>query len=334
MAGRGATAGHAAGEPRPPGPLARQAWWPAAKRTLSVAFFALVVYLIAKQARLVEWDEVWASVQAYPATMLLGAAALAALSHLTYATYDLISRHQVGHTLGTGRVMLTTFISYAFNLNFGSLVGGLAFRFRLYAKQGLEPGVISQIFGFSMLTNWLGYLVLAGVLCIVQPIAPPEEWPLGSGALSLLGAALLATACAYLGLCAFSKKRTLSVRGHSLHLPSLRMALLQMAMSSLNWMLIAGTAYLLLQQQVGYASVLMVALAAAVAGVITHVPAGIGVLEAVYITMLSDQVAKSELVAALLVYRALYYLLPLAVAIVAFLLFEWRLKKQAARTAA
>lgn len=311
-------------------PLTQRPWWPTAKRTASALFFALVLWLIVRHARTVQWDEVAASIAAYPAPVLLGAALLAITSHALYATFDLLSRRYAGHGLPTRHVLATTFISYAFNLNFGALVGGLAFRIRLYTRQGLDAGTISRVYGFSMLTNWLGYFVLAGTVCLLQPIAVPEAWSLGSGALHLLGIGLLALALAYVGLCLLSRQRTFTLRGHALHLPSARTALLQLAVSVLNWALIGGTVYLLLRPHVEYPAALAALLAAAVAGVATHVPAGLGVLEAVFIALLSPPMAQSTLLAALLVYRAVYYLVPLAIAALLYLGFELRLKKLSA----
>jgi glycosyltransferase 2 family protein len=307
-------------------PLTQRPWWPAARRTVSALFFALVLWLIVRHARTVAWSEVGASIADYPAATLAGAALLAFMSHALYATFDLLSRRYAGHELPTRRVLATTFISYAFNLNFGALVGGLAFRIRLYTRQGLDAATISRVYGFSMLTNWLGYFALAGGVCLLQPIPVPEAWSLGSGALRVVGGVLLALALGYVGLCFFSRRRTLTLRSHELHLPSGRMALLQLAMSTANWALIGATVYLLLSPHVAYPAALAALLAAAVAGVATHVPAGLGVLEAVFIALLSPPVAQSPLLAALLVYRAVYYLLPLALAALLYLGFELKLK--------
>lgn len=312
--------------PVPRTPLTQRAWWPTVKRTGSALFFALVLWLIVRHARTVKWSEVGASIADYPASTLVGAALLAITSHALYATFDLLSRRYAGHDLPTRRVLATTFISYAFNLNFGALVGGLAFRIRLYTRQGLDAATISRVYGFSMVTNWLGYFVLAGLVCLLQPIAVPDQWSLGSGAMRVLGGGLLAVALGYVGLCLFSPKRTVTLRGHELHLPSGRMALLQLAMSTVNWALIGATVYLLLRPHVDYPAALAALLAAAVAGVATHVPAGLGVLEAVFIALLSPPVAQSTLLAALLVYRAAYYLVPLALAALLYLGFELKLK--------
>jgi uncharacterized membrane protein YbhN (UPF0104 family) len=104
------------------------------------------------------------------------------------------------------------------------------------------------------------------------------------------------------------------------------MALCQLLMSSANWLLMAGAMFMLLEQKIAFLAVLGVLLAAAIAGVITHVPAGLGVLEAVFVALLSDQLPKSELLAALLMYRAIYYLAPLLVATLVYLLVEARAK--------
>ena len=87
-------------------------------------------------------------------------------------------------------------------------------------------------------------------------------------------------------------------------------------------MLIGGVVWVLLQHRVDYPNVLGVLLVAAVAGVITHVPAGLGVLEAVFVALLSHRVPQAELLAALLAYRAIYYLLPLALALALFVKLE------------
>jgi uncharacterized membrane protein YbhN (UPF0104 family) len=307
--------------------LTHRPWWPWTRRIGIWAFFGLIAWLLVNQARTIDWSEVLDAVRALPASTLLAAAALAACSFALYSTYDLLGRYLTKHKLGAGTVMGVTFISYAFNLNLGSLVGGVAFRYRLYSRLGLENETITRVLGFSMLTNWLGYLVVAGAAFCFWPMALPPDWKIDGGGLRVLGAALLVLAAAYLALCAFSDGRIWRVRGHAFKTPGLAMALLQLAMSCLNWSLMGGVIWFLLQGQVGYPQVLAVLLVAAVAGVITHVPAGLGVLEAVFVALLSHQVAQGKLLGALLAYRALYYLLPLMVATVAYLVTELRARR-------
>jgi len=313
--------------------LARQPWWPWMRRIAAWAFFGLIAWLLVSQARAIDWQEVFDAMRALPAATLLLAGALAAGSFAIYSTYDLLGRHLTRHPLHAGTVMGVTFISYAFNLNLGSLVGGVAFRYRLYSRLGLSNGIITRVLGFSMLTNWLGYLVVAGAVFCFWPLVLPAEWRIDNAGLRILGAVLLLAAAAYLVLCAFASGHVFRIHRHSFKVPALRMALLQLAMSCLNWSLIGGVIWVLLQGQLAYHSVLAVLLVAAVAGVITHVPAGLGVLEAVFIALLSDEVPQGRLLGVLLVYRGLYYLLPLCVATVAYFVTELRARRWRMRAA-
>lgn len=290
-----------------------------------------MAYLLISQAREIKWDTVLSSIREYSLQQLLIAAALAYASYALYSCFDLMGRHVTGHKLASAKVMTVTFISYAFNLNFGSLIGGVAFRFRLYARLGLDAATTARLVFMSMLTNWLGYILLAGLVFLLRPFELPPDWKLGTVGLRLLGAALLAAAIAYLLLCAFAKRRDWTIKGHEVSLPSLRFALLQFAMSSVNWLLISATVFTLLGQKIPFTTVLGVMLVAAIAGVITHVPAGLGVLEAVFVALLSHQMPKHELLAALLTYRAIYYLAPLALATVVYLLVESRAKAMATK---
>lgn len=310
--------------------LRARPWWPGVKRAVTFAFFALVAWLIVDQARTVEWDQVLASMRRQPLAGLAIAGALAACSHALFSTFDLLGRRTTGHRLPVAQVWTVNFVSYAFNLNLGSLVGGFALRYRLYARLGLSNAVITEVVAVSMLSNWLGYLLVGGLAFASGLIEPPANWKIGADGLQTLGAVLIAVAVAYAALCAFSKRRRWTLRGHELTLPGVRFALLQLAMSSTNWLLMGGVVFMLLQQRVAYPLVLAVLLVAAIAGVATHVPAGLGVLEAVFIALLSPQVPRNELLGALLAYRAIYYLAPLAVATVVYLVLETRARRLAA----
>ena len=306
-----------------PSPASSRRW----QRWLGALFAMAVLGLLAWAARKVDWPEVWASVRGLPPAPLLTALGLAALSHLVYATYDLLGRAWTGHLLPWHKVMQITFVSYAFNLNLGTLVGGFAFRLRLYSRLGLDKTQITQILALSLTTNWLGYGLLAGGMFLGRVLAPPEDWAFSAAALQALGGVMWALVGAYLALCAFARQRTLTLRGHAFTWPTARMAALQVALSSLNWLIIAGVVWTLLQHAVPYPQVLATLLVAAVAGVATHIPAGIGVLEAVFIALLSPAVPQPTLLAALLAYRAIYYLLPMLAATALYLVLEARAGK-------
>jgi hypothetical protein len=260
--------------------------------------------------------------------VLAQALLLAGASHLLYSCFDLIGRRYTGHTLRTRTVMAVNFVSYAFNLCLGSLIGGVAFRYRLYSQFGLKNSVITRIVSMSLLTNWLGYKLLAGLLFLVHPLQLPPAWHLGNHALEWLGILLIAVSAGYIAACAYFGDHVWDWRGHEIYLPPWRMALLQYAISAINWSLMAGVIWVLLGQRVHYADVLTVLLVGAIAGVMAHVPAGLGVFEFVFVALLSHVVGEGRLIAALLGYRAIYYILPLALASLMYLWMEVHVKRR------
>ena len=314
--------------PRTGRPVRSRAWWPWAKRGLTLAFFGAVAWLLARYATHLHWDEVADSLRETPAPALALAVLLAASSHLLYSCFDLIGRRYTGHTLGTRSVMAVSFVSYAFNLCIGSLVGGVGFRYRLYSQYGLKNGVITRIVSMSLLTNWLGYKLLAGLLFIIHPLQLPPSWHMGNHGLQWLGALLVLISAGYIAACVYWGDHVWDWRGHEIYLPPWRMALLQYAISAINWSLMAGVIWILLGQRVDYTDVLTVLLIGAIAGVVAHVPAGLGVFEFVFVALLSHVVGEEQLIAALLGYRAIYYILPLIVASAMYFWMEVHVKKR------
>ena len=312
--------------------LSAQPWWPWAKRGFTLLFFGVVAAMLVRYGEHVDWQEVLDSLREMPRFALMGALGLALSSHLLYSCFDLLGRRYTGHNLRTRTVMVINFISYAFNLTLGSIVGGVGFRYRLYSQAGLKNGVITRIVSMSMLTNWLGYKLLAGLLFIFHPLALPPAWHMGNHGLQWVGFLLVAISGAYIVACVRMGDHRWTIRGHEIDLPPWRMALVQMAVSCINWMLMAGIVYVLLQQKVAYTDVLTVLLVGAIAGVVAHVPAGLGVFEFVFVALLSHVVPESRLLAALLGYRALYYIVPTLVAAAMYVVFEFKAKRGTLRT--
>lgn len=288
-----------------------------ARQWLSRAFGALllaaVAWFIVDRAREVQWDAVWQALKGYPIPTLLIALVLATASHALYASYDLLARrcsprHRI---VSKTKVFAVGLVSYAFNLNLGTLVGGLGFRWRLYSRLGLDAAQIGHIFTLSLVANWSGYLLLAGVLLATGSFEPLPQLKLSGELHQLVGLLLLALPIGYVLWCATAKRRSLEFRGHHFDVPPGGIAVMQVALSSTHWMYMGGVIWTLMPSNVSYATVLGTLLSAAIAGVMLHVPGGLGVIEAVFVAALSDQVPEGTLIAALLAYRAAFYLLPL-----------------------
>ena len=119
-------------------PASASAWWPRLRRWLVPLFGLLVLGLLASHAHKIDWAGAWEALKRYPPLLLLSALGLATASHVLYGVFDLIGRHHTGHHLSRWRTWAIAVSSYAFNLNLGSLVGGVALRARLYARAGLH----------------------------------------------------------------------------------------------------------------------------------------------------------------------------------------------------
>lgn len=300
--------------------------WRWAGGALMAAVALLIVWLLVRQATRVDWPAVWRALQGLPhATLALGAL-LAWASHLAYGCFDLFGRHVVRHGLSVPRTMAITLIAYPFTLNLGSIVGGVSVRYRLYSRQGLSVGQIAQVVVVSIVTNWVGYFLLACAVFWNWAPQLPEGWHLSQQQLRWVGVLLAAVSVLYLLLSVWRGGQQIALRGHSLPLPTWRVALLQLLASSLNWSLMGGAVWALAQGQAPYPAALATVLLGAVAGLISRIPAGLGVLEAVGTAVLSAWLPATQALAVMLAFRALYYLAPLAVAALALLATEllWR----------
>jgi hypothetical protein len=300
---------------------------PLLRRLVVLVFFGLVAALLVSRARTIEWSKVLQSLRHFELSTLLFAAAIALASYLVYSCVDLFARAYTGKAIPRLLSMAIAFVSYAFNLNLGSLVGSIGFRYRLYSRFGVQPQLIGRIVGLSLVTNWSGYFLVAGLAFLLRFVRLPAHWELGTLGLQIGGALLLLTIIGYVALCAFSTRRRWTIRNTELSLPSAGTALAQIGLSSLNWLLIGAVLFVLFERRLDYPTVLAVFLLSSIAGAATHIPAGLGVTEAVFISLLGSRMPHHELLAAILAYRGIYYLGPLILASLLYVGLEARARR-------
>ena len=296
--------------------------WQVLRRVLIAAFLLLAAGLLWRYAQQVDWPAVGAAIAAYPRPRLVLAAAASLLAYLVYCHLDILARAYIGHALPYWRVLGISLVCYAFNLNLGGMIGGIGFRYRLYSHSGLDVPTISRVIAFVIGGNWSGFLLLAGLALAIDPLPMPQSWELGTRASRLVGVGMIVAEALWLAMCALSQRRSWTVRGHEIELPSLGMALAQLALASASWLAIASILYVLMPEQVDFLTVSGVLALSVVANVITHIPANVGVLEAVFVGMLAGQAPPAQILAALLTYRALFYIGPLLLAVVAYVMLE------------
>ncbi|MET0357428.1 MAG: lysylphosphatidylglycerol synthase domain-containing protein [Cellvibrio sp.] len=300
--------------------------WVWAKRALTAFFFILIPVLLFTVLKNIEWQDVKQAIHAYQLKTLLLGCLIATTSFLVFSSYDLIALHYLKNPIKVREVLPLAFVGCVFSLNL-AWVGGVATRFRLYSRLGLDPVIITKIISTNIITNWLGYSIVGAVIFSSGMLDLPDNWKIGSSALQLMGVALFIVVVSYLSACRFSKRRTFTFFKQEISLPEFKLALVQAGFASLNWCLMGLLIYTLLLGKVPYPMVLGILLMCSVAGAITHIPAGLGVLEAIFIAMLSQQLSKGTIVAALLGYRAIYFLLPLLLAALIYLLLEMKTKR-------
>mgnify|MGYP000265348808 CR=1 FL=1 len=306
-------------------------WLKLAKRAFTLFFFIAVPVLLFTLMKNLDWNEVMHALESYKLSTLALGFVIAAGSYLTYCCFDVLARRYTEHKLAVKQIIPVTFVCYAFNLNLSSWVGGIALRYRLYSRLGLDVPTITRILSLSLITNWLGYMLLAGFVFAGDFVDLPEGWKIGDTTLQLIGFVLLAVCLAYFLACRFSRKRTWTVRKQQFVLPSLNQAMRQALLGALNWGLMALLIYVLLPEKAFYPAVLGILLISSIAGVIAHIPAGLGVLETVFITLMQHQFSKGQLLAALIGYRVIYFLIPLMIALVVYVVLEKRAKAMRSR---
>lgn len=305
--------------------------WSIVKKVAGLAFVALVIFLIYRSLSGIDWSQVMQALKRYDAATLLPVVALACVSFALHASFDVLGRHYTGHHLSAPRVMLIAFIAYVFNLNVGAVVGGLGMRLRLYSRANVSASQVAGVYTIAIVTNWTGYMMLAGGMLAAMPPPLPAEWGISVWLLRVTGVAMLACGLLYWLACARAKTRSVRIKKHVFRLPGFRFALLQNVLSMANWVVLATIIKLLLPPEVGLGAALSALLVGAVAGALAHIPAGIGVLETVFVVLLRPVAPEPVVVAALIAYRAIYYLLPMVIATSAYAWMELRGNRGAAR---
>ncbi len=311
----------------------RAQWQRRGKWLLSTIILLAVVWIVVDRGREMDWVEVGDSLRRYSAGVVASSFALTMLAYLACCCYDLLSRHYVRHDIRAPNVLAIAFVSYAVNLNVGALLGGMGLRYRLYSRYGLSTAQTTQIIGLSVLTNWAGFIFLGALVLLIAPPQLKTSWHLGQAAVQGAGLLLLGVVAAYLAFCAVFKGRKREIRGVEFECPSLPFAGAQLALSSINWVAASAAVYLLMPPNVAFPLVMIAFMASGLGGLIVRLPAGIGVLEGTFIAVLGGSVGHGRLLAALLAFRAVYYIAPLIAALALHLTLELRAKQQRLATA-
>lgn len=266
-----------------------------------------------------------------PKPALLGALAATVVGFVILLGYEWSASRYAGVNLSPRTLALGGFTAFAIGNAIGlSLLSGGSVRYRLYARHGVGAGDVAHMTLFASLSLGCALPPLAALATLSNLPAASAALRLSEGLLaSIAGAVLLLCAILVIGI---YRRRlpeqplpdNLLVKAgrRTLRLPGRRLTLLQLLITALDVAAAATVLYLLLPEAPPFGAFLLVYLLALAAGVLSHVPGGVGVFEAILLAAFADKLGAAPLAAALLLYRLIYVILPMLVACVLLLINE------------
>ena len=282
----------------------------------SILIAGLAAYVLYRTFQRISIAEVLAHMRAVPLATLLLAAACACGAFATLAAYEIAVVRYVKHCIGRAKPVMTALIVYPLGHALGqTMLSGGAMRYRMYTPAGFSATEV----GATVLLCHLPYALAFGLLFDLALVFGAEHleplFRISSHWLLALGCLGLAKDAGYL---LFVKLRKAPIRlgGWAVNMPTPRLTLLQFTVGVIDIVLVSSVLYLLLPASAGLAFLpfLAVYLASILAGVLSHVPAGLGVLESMLILLL-PHVPPAELLASVLLYRVIYEVVPLVGAV-------------------
>ena len=315
-----------------PGPIAtpscnyhESAACPFRRPLIGLTLFVAALWVLHQALTEYRYQDVATYLRALPPSQWAAALIATALSYLVTTGYDWLALRYIRRPLSWPKVGFAALLSYAFSNSVGlSVLTSGSLRYRLYSSWGLTTVDIARIVLFTTLTLWLGILTVGGAVLVLDPL---DLGAIPYLALDhrLLGLLMLILPTGYLLLGAL-RRQPLQLGPWMLPMVRPRLALSQITVGALDWVMAGVVLYVLLpaSAKVGFGYVLGVFLVAQIAGLISHVPGGLGVFESLVLLLLQDRLPAADLLGALLAYRLIYYLLPLVLAVVAMGLYELR----------
>lgn len=301
--------------------------WPA----VGIAAVAFSVWLLYHELRDLSLDELWDSLAAISGRDWLLAAAATLVAYGALAAYDHLALLHLGKRVGWLYITIASFTTYALSHNIGaSVFSGSVVRYRAYTGKGLSGAEVGVLVAFCSFTFVLGTVMLTGLVLILEPGLTErfvDVLPVAFSAAT--GLFLLALVGLYVGGSALGL-RPLQLGSVIVTYPRFSIVLRQLFIAPIELIGAAGIIYFALPEagNPGFMIILGIFLISFSAALLSHAPGGIGVLELVFITGLSEM-DPVDVLAALLVFRLLYLIVPFVMALFVVLGFErWQFSRQ------
>src|SRR5271168_4250086 len=300
---------------------------------ISLTMIVVAVIVLYRILRDIDPDSLIDAIEATDWKTLIVAGLFVAAGYLTLTFYDLFALRTIGHPEVPYRVAaLAGFTSYAVGHNVGaSVFSGGAVRYRIYSAWGLSVIEVTKICFVAGLTFWLGNATVLGLGILQAPQAARalDQLPLWSNrVLALVMLALLGAYVAWVWV----KPRVIGRDGWQVTLPGGPSTLVQIAIGIVDLCCCAAAMYMLLPDEpdLGFITVAVIFVAATLLGFASHAPGGLGVFDAAMMVALW-QFDKEDLLAGLLLFRLLYYIIPFVLSVAILGIREALLSRAARR---
>lgn len=291
---------------------------------LICAIFVLAIYLLYHKLKTYSIAEIRESIQQISYGRIGFSMFLMVINYMILVGYDWLALKAIHKTLPLSRVGLVSFVGQAVSYNFGALLGGTTVRYRFYSAWGFSLVEILRLVLMLAVTFWVGALGLCGIIFIVAPPDIPDallqNMPIKD--VRILGVILTAIAGSYLALC-FTIRKPVHIFGKEFVFPTPKIAVAQCLVAGVDIVAAAACMYVLLPGDIGISFIdfLPSYLMAQVAVVLTHIPGGVGIFELV-ILELTHTPQEQMVFAAVLLFRLIYYIIPLLAAAVLLAIYE------------
>lgn len=293
---------------------------PARTRTMlgavaSVALLALALWVLHGELAHIHREDIRQAFGQVGGSAFALALLATAGSYLALTGYDVLALRHLRQQLPYAQVAAASFIATAVGHNLGlAMVTAGAVRMRLYTAWGLAGPDVALMAGLVTATFAIGATCAAGLALLLEPVAATGWLHLEAMATRALGGVLLSLVLAY-ALAAWRRREPVQLGAWQLQMPGLGMAGRQIALALVDLACAALALWALLPAEGAppFAVFLGIYVVAVVAGIVSHVPGGLGVFETVLLLALPE-LPRAALLAAIVGYRIVYYLLPLALA--------------------
>lgn len=284
---------------------------------ISIIFFGFALWFLDHQLQQYNLSEISQQLAEIPNRYILASLFLSFLSYLLLTTYDAMGVTYIDEELETAKIIRAGYVGYAFSHNIGlALITGGSIRYRIYSSWGFSGLQVTKIVAFSAFTLWIGFCSVAGLSLLFATPDLPSDVQLPFASLRIVGSILLLMVVIYILASAFLKDEV-SIKSWTFKFPNLGLAAKQVFIASVDWLLASSVLFVLLPDAgFNFFSFVGVFLLAQILGLFSQVPGGLGVFESVMLLYLSNFIPGSKVVGVLVIYRIIYYVLPLLGALI------------------